>query len=141
MTSDRRLSLALHALQHLHGATQPKTSEALGALLKTHPVVIRRTLAGLREAGLVRAVRGRGGGWSLGRPISRMNLREVYDALGILPRFALGRPRSRSGCALERAADKMLALASSEAQAQLLDRLGAITVFRVLEVARTQKGG
>ena|SRR5256885_1435873 len=140
MTSDQRLSVALHALQHLYRGKQPKTSEALGSLLKTHPVVLRRTFAGLREAGLVRAVKGHGGGWSLSRPIDRMTLRDVYDALGILPRFALGRPRSRSGCALERASDEAVASASSEAQALLLNRLGAVTVFRLLEVARTKKG-
>jgi DNA-binding IscR family transcriptional regulator len=140
MTRDRRLSIALHALEHLYGAKQPKTSEALGALLKTHPVVVRRTFAGLREAGLVRAVKGHGGGWSLGRPLDRMTIRDVYDAIGIMPRFALGRPISRSGCELERAADQVLSSASSDAQALLLSRLGAVSVFHLLEVARTKHG-
>jgi DNA-binding IscR family transcriptional regulator len=140
MTSDRRLAVALHALQHMHGAKKPTTSEALGSLLRTHPVVLRRTFAGLREARLVRAVKGHGGGWSLGRPLDRMTLRNVYDALGIRPSFALGSLRSRSGCALERAADKVLASASSEVKAMLLNRLEAITVVRLLEVARTEKG-
>jgi DNA-binding IscR family transcriptional regulator len=133
------MSVALHALQHLNRAKQPMTSEALGALLRTNPVVIRRMFAGLREAGMVRAEKGHGGGWSLARPLDRVTLRDVYEALGILSSFALIRPTSHSRCVLERAADRALLAASSDAQEHLLARLGSITVPRLLGSVRRSK--
>ena len=61
--------MALHILAHLAEAgEQPTTSEVLAAHCQTHPVVVRRSLAGLREAGIVASVKGHGGGWTLARP-------------------------------------------------------------------------
>jgi DNA-binding IscR family transcriptional regulator len=39
----------------------------MAACAMTNPVVIRRTFAGLREAGIVAATKGHGGGWRLAR--------------------------------------------------------------------------
>ena len=54
MKRDSRLSSMLHLLIHMAQAGQPLTSEALARMLKTNPVLVRRTLAGLR--GRVQAV-------------------------------------------------------------------------------------
>ncbi len=67
MRRDSRLSVALHALLHLGEQGEVITSEALAAMLAANPVVLRRTLTKLREAGIVRAEKGHGGGWSLAR--------------------------------------------------------------------------
>ena len=61
MKRDSRLSVALHALLHMADARAPMTSEQL-ARGGGNPAAIRRTMAGLREAGLVRSEKGRGGG-------------------------------------------------------------------------------
>lgn len=58
MPHSTRFSVALHVLAHLVDAREPQTSEQLAACVGTNPVVVRRTLAGLREAGLVARVRG-----------------------------------------------------------------------------------
>ena len=54
MRQDARLSGALHALLHMAEQGRPMTSEELGHCMSTNPVVVRRTMAGLREAGFVR---------------------------------------------------------------------------------------
>ena len=69
MKRSSRLSLALHALVHLH--KQPDeaiTSTTLAQCLMTNPVVVRRVLGELREAGLVISTKGHDGGWRLLRP-------------------------------------------------------------------------
>ena len=56
MKRDDRLSNTLHALLHMADFAGPMTSEALSACLRTNPVVVRRTMAGLRDMGLVSIV-------------------------------------------------------------------------------------
>ncbi|WP_245941543.1 Rrf2 family transcriptional regulator [Cereibacter changlensis] len=59
-------------------------------MLRTNPSLVRRTMAGLRESGLVTSTKGRHGGWHLARSWTRFRS----------PRFMKrwGRPRcSRSG--------------------------------------------
>lgn len=65
MKRNSRLSAVLHALLHMAERDRPMTSEELAACLHTNPVVVRRTMAGLREAGLVTSGRGHGGGGRL----------------------------------------------------------------------------
>lgn len=62
MKCDSRLSGILHVLLHMAEEPRPLTSEALAAAMQTNPAVVRRTMAGLREAGFVRSGRGHGGG-------------------------------------------------------------------------------
>jgi DNA-binding IscR family transcriptional regulator len=63
MKQDSRLSSVLHALLHMAAFNRPMTSETLAQCMSTHPVVVRRTMAGLREAGFVRSEKGHHGGW------------------------------------------------------------------------------
>jgi len=72
MKRNERLSVALHVL--LHMAERPSaamTSEEMAACVGTNSVVIRRTFAGLREAGIVSSVKGHGGGWRIARRACR----------------------------------------------------------------------
>ena len=71
MSRSARFSVALHVLAHLADAEEPQTSEHLAECVGTNPVVVRRTLGGLREAGLVTSTRGTGGGWALARDPAR----------------------------------------------------------------------
>ena len=68
MRQDSRLSRMLHVLIHMDRHDGALTSEVIAAMLNTNPVVIRRTMAGLRDAGYVRSEKGHGGGWRLARP-------------------------------------------------------------------------
>ena len=55
---DARLSRMLHLLIHMGRMEGPLTSDDAAMMLGTNPVVVRRTMAGLRDAGYVRSMKG-----------------------------------------------------------------------------------
>jgi Rrf2 family protein len=128
MKSSNRLSVALHVLAHL--AEQPSatmTSEELASCVRTNPVVIRRTLAGLREAGLVTSTPGPGGGWALARDAASTSIADVTSALG--ERILFGVDLSLApGCAIQRSVAHVLDDFLEDAEALLQKRLGGMSV-------------
>ena len=115
----------LHALIHMDQHAHALTSETLAAMLETSPAVVRRTMAGLRDRGIVGSEKGRGGGWRLARPLDRITVLDIYEALGEPTLFALGPSRERPECLVERAVDERLGEALLEAAATLRERLAA----------------
>jgi DNA-binding IscR family transcriptional regulator len=128
MRRDSRLSVALHILLHMGEAGSVVTSEELGPMLKMNPVLVRRTIAGLREAGIVRSEKGHGGGWTLARSLDAVTLADVYDALGMPALFSIGPREEKPRCLLEQAVNRELGSAMEEAEALLLARLRNISV-------------
>jgi DNA-binding IscR family transcriptional regulator len=115
------------------------TSEELAPLLKTNPVVLRRTLAGLREAGIVRSEKGHGGGWSLGRSLATVTLQEVYDALGTVTPFGIEHREARPSCPLEQAVNRVVSGALREAEAALMKRLRSVSVASLFQTASSRR--
>lgn len=128
MRHDSRLSRMLHVLIHMDRHQGAATSETIAAMLNANPVVIRRTMAGLREKGYVRSEKGHGGGWTLGRPLEEITLLDVYEAVGEPPVFAIGPACDSPECLVEQAVDAALADAFAEAEKLLLRRLGHVTL-------------
>lgn len=132
MKRDSRLSNVLHALLHMaeHEARtgSPLTSEQLAVCLSTNPVVVRRTMAGLREQGLVTSEKGHGGGWHLARPLAAVSLGEVHDALGGTGLLPDAPPVEADGCLVEAAVNDALTTTYAAARALLLERLHEITL-------------
>lgn len=106
----------------------PVTSETLSQMLATNPVVIRRTMAGLRRQGYVRSEKGHGGGWTLACDLSKVTLRDVYAALGSPSLLAMGHRTEAPGCLVEQAVNAALQDAFQEAENRLLSRLGEVTL-------------
>lgn len=132
MKRDSRLSITLHALLHM-AERQIITSDELAACLSTNPVVVRRTMAGLREAGLVRSEKGHGGGWSLARDLATVSLADVHEALGEPAFFAIGNRTESPGCLVEQAVNTAMDGALRDAEALLLDRLRGISLADLSE--------
>jgi len=131
MPRSARFSVALHVLAHLVDAEGPETSEQLAGCVGTNAVVVRRTMAGLREAGLVAATRGVGGGWALARDPATVTLRDVQAALGerLLQGVDVAGPGGpRGGCLIQRAVAGTLDEFLEDAEALLAARLGRITL-------------
>lgn len=126
--SDSRLSRMLHVLLHMARHDGPITSETIAGMLGTNAVVIRRTMAGLRDAGYVRSEKGHGGGWVIVADLERVSLLDVHRAVGGPRIFAIGSERSSPGCAVESAVNKALEGAMREAEALLVARLGAVSL-------------
>lgn len=108
MRSDSRLSLALHVLLHMDEHDRPATSEELGPRLGVNPVVLRRTLAGLRDAGIVQSVKGHGGGWSIARDLAHVTLGDVYAAIGASTLFGIGHRDEATECPIEEAVNRAI---------------------------------
>ncbi len=106
MRQDSRLSRVLHALLHLHQMEEPATSELIAGMLGTNAAVVRRTMAGLRAAGIVTSAKGHRGGWSLARPLEDISLMDIYTALGSPILFAIGNDEDKPKCLLARAANE-----------------------------------
>lgn len=118
----------LHLLIHMGRMDGPLTSEDAAMMLGTNPVVIRRTMAGLRDAGYVRSVKGHGGGWSLTYGLDAITMLDVHRALGENRIFALGPADPDPACLVERAVNGSLEGALREAEALLLRRLADVTL-------------
>lgn len=124
-----RMSVVLHALVHLVQADRlPVTSEHLAACLRTNPVVVRRDLAVLRQAGVVHSTAGPGGGWTLARGAEEITLRQVYAAVGE-PLISLPtRDDEHPGCLLEARVHQALGDVYQEIDALLQQRLARLTL-------------
>jgi DNA-binding IscR family transcriptional regulator len=128
MRRDSRLSRMLHVLLHMARDARPFTSEQIARMLDTNPVVVRRTLAGLREAGYVRSEKGHGGGWQLACRLDEVRLLDVHRAVGGPRVFAIGNVSDNPVCAVERVVNRALGDALVQAEALLIERLGAISL-------------
>lgn len=128
MKYDERLSNTLHAMLHMAHHGRSMTSEVLAVCLHTNPVVVRRTMAGLREAGLVTSARGHGGGWIMARDLESITLLEVHTALGGSALLAPPTLSDNAGCLVEAAVKDALAGAHAAANALLAERLAHVTL-------------
>ena len=107
---------------------RPTTSEWLAQAMQTNPVVIRRLMAGLRDAGFVASAKGHGGGWVMSCSLEHLTLRDIHEAVGAPALLAVGHREESPGCLVEQAVNAALAQAYSDAEAVLLKRLGSITL-------------
>lgn len=133
MRGDSRLSRMLHVLIHLGRHAESMTSETIAKMLNTNPVVVRRTMAGLRECGHVQSEKGHGGGWRLTRPLEDITLLDVYDALDRPDLFCLVPSSDHSGCLVEVAVNEALEDARREAEALLLSRFAALRLSDIAD--------
>lgn len=128
MKQKSQLSDVLHVLLHMAEGDGPATSEVLAAAMQTNPVVLRRLMGGLRDAGFVVSAKGHGGGWVLSCDLDRITLGDVYQALGAPPLVSLGFREDQPTCLVAQAVNYALAGAAQEAEALLLKRFGAVTL-------------
>lgn len=128
MRSDSRLSRMLHVLLHMARHEGPMTSETIARMLQTNPVVVRRTMAGLRDAGYVRSEKGHGGGWVLAADLATVSLLDVHRAVGGPRLFAIGNEHDNPECLVEQVVNAAVADALREAEALLVSRLGGVSL-------------
>ncbi|MET0405673.1 MAG: Rrf2 family transcriptional regulator [Cystobacter sp.] len=128
MRSDSRLWRILHVLIHMERHDGRATSEVIAKMLTTHPVVVRRTMAGLKARGYVTSDKGHGGGWRLVSKLEDITVLDIYQALGEPAPFAIGPPPGGSDCPVEATVNAALDVVLQETEAALLARLGGISL-------------
>lgn len=128
MKRSTRLSVALHALVHLVDRPEAVTSTSLAECIMTNPVVVRRVMGELRQAGIVSSSKGHDGGWRLLRKPAEVSLEEVHRALG---ESLLVRAESDPGdpaCTIVRTIDRVMGEFLADAEALLAARLNRISL-------------
>lgn len=118
----------LHVLLHMARTEQPFTSEQIAKMLDTNPVVVRRTMSGLKKAGFVGSEKGHGGGWRLSCDLAVVTLLDVHQAVGGPHIFAIGNTTDNPQCAVEKVVNAALDEALAQAEALLVKRLGAVSL-------------
>lgn len=131
MRRNSQLSGVLHVLLHMAEHDRPSTSEDLAKAMTTNPVVVRRILGGLRDAGLVASEKGHGGGWVIARPLEDITLLQVHEALGSAELLAIGNRTEAPSCLVEQAVNAALGTVFDQAEAVLLAGFGAVTLARL----------
>ncbi|WP_112495446.1 RrF2 family transcriptional regulator [Agrobacterium radiobacter] len=126
--SDTRLSRMLHVLVHMHLLGGSETSETIAKMLNTNPVVVRRTMAALKEYGIVKSAGGRSGGWRFARGADQITVEQVHDALTIGSAFSIALSNDHSACPVEGAVNLFLGEAMTDAEHTLRTRFAATTI-------------
>ena len=128
MRQDNKLSRTLHVLLHMACHDKVYTSEQIAMMLGTNSAVVRRTLAGLRDAGFVSAVKGHHGGWRIAGDLKGISLLDIYHAVGAKHLFAIGGGDENPECAVEASVNQALGNVLDEAEQLLLARFSEISL-------------
>ena len=126
LRQDTRLSRLLHVLLHMAHSDAPMTSQHIADMLGTNAVVVRRTMAGLRDGGLVAAERGHGGGWTLIKDTQDITLRDIYACIGEPTLFAFNLSNPAPQCLVEQSVNATISETLDEATAALLAKFESI---------------
>jgi Rrf2 family protein len=100
MLSSSRFVVAIHALSVLarNKNRGPVCSSTIAESVHTNPVVIRRLMAELEKAHLVRSVAGRCGGFELERTADGISLADIYAAVEDESMFRMHKTDPNSRC-------------------------------------------
>ncbi len=133
MKHNSRLSLALHTLSHMAGNPERmRTSSDIADHAGTNPVVVRRVLGRLREAGLLTSEKGHAGGWRLARSPKDITLADVYLALD--ERLVAGSESvDTPECSIEHALQRRVFGVLEEIESSLVQRLSETSLAEVGE--------
>ena len=137
-----KLSVGIHLLTILALCRdRPFTSGQLAESANTNPVVIRRILGLLREAGFVESRTGVGGGWALRVEPERINFLDVFHAVEPHDEmFALHKSGPNPKCPVGGNICSVLTEIYAEVQSCMARQLASTTLARVLERLHDRQG-
>ncbi len=92
------------------------SSDMLATSVNTNSVVIRRLLAKLRDAGIVKVQKGADGGYSLARVPSHISLWDIFEAVEELPLFNVHQSPPNPCCSVGACVERLLASVYEEAE-------------------------
>jgi Rrf2 family protein len=133
MSANSRFAVAVHILASLAWLQGTHTSEELAESVNTNPVVVRRILRRLVQAGIVRAQPGRNGGFGLARPAAAIRLDEVYRVVEEDGLFAVHSNREVKRCPVSCGIKGVLKDLFAEAEGAALVSLGRARLSDVVE--------
>ncbi|MEV6374852.1 Rrf2 family transcriptional regulator [Micromonospora musae] len=137
VAANSRVTIAAHALAWMELARrrgrEVLTSEEVAASVNTNAVIVRRSLGDLQRAGLVRARRGNGAGYSLARSATEITLLDVWLAVSPEPLLALHHGEPNLECPVGRGIRPVLTDLYDEATDTFRAALARSTVADILQ--------
>jgi len=124
-----RFAISLHILTLLaHKAGEWLSSEYIAGSININPVLVRKEISNLREAGLVESREGKNGGTTLALPPSKILLSDVYKA--VRQEMLLGRTKNSPNpdCVVGRQINQHLDELYTEVEQTLVQKLGKKTL-------------
>ncbi len=109
------------------------TSAEIADSLASNPVLVRRILGSLREAGLVWSTEGRGGGWTLARTPREITLYDAYAAVENGPILSRHPHDPSDACEVGRHMQNVLETEFGDAERAMRERLGRTTIAHLVQ--------
>lgn len=109
---------------------QVRTSSDIAEHAGTNPVVVRRVLGRLRDAGLLSSEKGHAGGWRLARAPQDITLADVYLALNESLVASTEEPETAE-CSLEHALHRRVADVLEDVEKTLIHRLSETSISEI----------
>src|SRR4026209_2899441 len=137
MSTNSRFAVAVHVLSLMAwSGEEPLKSEQVAESVNTNPVVIRRMLLELADAGLVVSQTGSLGGSRLANDPTKTTLLDVYRALEYGGVFSLHRQPPSRDCPVGVNIETVLGEVLSEVDSAVEQVLGGITINDVVQRLR-----
>ena len=134
MAANSQFSMAVHILTLLARAgSENLKSEYVAGSVNTNPVVIRRILSQLGQAGLVASQTGASGGTRLVRDPGEISLCEIYNAVSCGEVFALHGKAPNQDCPVGRNIEAVLCDLQKEIDNTVGEKLKEYTLANVLD--------
>jgi Rrf2 family protein len=115
------------------------TSAEIADSLASNPVLVRRILGSLRDAGLVWSTEGRGGGWKLARPAREITLYDAYTAVEAGPILSRHPHPPSEACDVGRHMQAVLEGEFRDAEQAMKERLGRTTIAHLVQQTLTRE--
>lgn len=131
MPANTRFAVAVHVLALLARENRALTSDYIAGSVQTNPVVVRRIVGSLREAGIVTAVPGPGGGFLLACEPRALTLRSIYEAVEDRTMIAIHSDTNQK-CPVGRNIEPVLERIIIRAENAMLTALAETTLSRVV---------
>lgn len=136
MPANCQFAIGVHTLAVL--AQNPDTFRTSGEIAEstlTHPVVVRRLVAGLQEAGIVETQKGPGGGVRLAKLPRQITLADIYKAVETSEPLHPPHTAPNMNCPIGQAMTRILEDIFTRAESALTRELARTTLSEVLENA------
>lgn len=134
MAANTRFAVAIHAAAVLAmNADGYVTSESIASSVNTNPVVIRRILRALTQAGLVESQIGKSGGSRLARPPERITLLDIFKAVEFDGLFGLPDKPENKRCHVSCGMKQILTDVFEDSQKSVESRLKRTTLAQLVK--------
>lgn len=137
MSRSTKLVSAAYIMSYV-AAKDPEqlTTDSIAEALKDHPARVRQIVAALVKAGLLKSLRGAGGGVVLGRPPDKVTLKDLYLAVDDQPLLALGLRTNFDGWDNICSVRPIISALYSEMEGGLIDKLAKVRLTSLYKPAR-----